>query len=710
MILHLGIGYIRYRNPDVGVDGVMKYDAVGKLGLKGSAITPSGFPRMTGLNGNLGGMGLGMGPTNGSLYFEDKPTAIASLTWVHGNHTTKIGADWRIDVWTNRAYNQAIGSYTFSNAQTIQPSTQAAPVTGGSVGYSYASFLLGQANSASVGAPGDPQYRRMSWSLFLQDTWKITRKLTLDYGVRWDLAMPSREIHHRMSMFSPNAPNPAAGGLPGATVYDGNGAGRCNCNFTDIYPYAIGPRLGAAYQITPKTVLRAGWGLTYTPVNQFGYLSFSSSLGTGWNTISFSPNNTWDPALLLRNGMQYNNADLYTASFDPGIRPQAGQINNPPNMIDRSGGRPGRINQWNISLQREISSNLVLEAAYLGSRGAWLNNNGLVDLNAITPQRLSAFGLDINNAADRALLRSTIASPAVVARGFKLPYPGFPTGQTLDQALRPFPQFGNLGVSWAPLGNSWYDALQAKLTKRFSHGLDLTSSFTWQKELDMNSVNDVFNRPNQKNLASASQPFQFVTAFNYELPKLSSSKAIRAVVGGWTFGGVLRYSSGTPIAVPASNNSLSGLLQRSTRMNRVAGQPLFLVDNLNCNCFDPARNFVLNPKAWSDPADGQWGYSAAYYNDYRNRRQPDEQLSFGRIFRLRERMTLQIRAEFFNVFNRTVFPAISGNNPTTTATADALGRKTGGFGFYNTAAAGNVQTGGIIPTSRNGQLVGRFQW
>jgi hypothetical protein len=165
-----------------------------------------------------------------------------------------------------------------------------------------------------------------------------------------------------------------------------------------------------------------------------------------------------------------------------------------------------------------------------------------------------------------------------------------------------------------------------------------------------------------------------------------------------------------PIAVPASNNSLSGLLQQNTRMNRVPGQPLFLVSNLNCKCFDPGRTFVLNPKAWSDPADGQWGYGAAYYSDYRNRRQPDEQMSIGRIFRLRERMTFQIRAEFFNVFNRTVFPALSGNNPVTTPTANANGLLTGGFGFYNTSTAGNVQTGGIIPTSRNGQLVARFEW
>ena len=145
-------------------------------------------------------------------------------------------------------------------------------------------------------------------------------------------------------------------------------------------------------------------------------------------------------------------------------------------------------------------------------------------------------------------------------------------------------------------------------------------------------------------------------------------------------------------------------------MTRVPGEPLFLVSDLNCRCFDPAGTLVLNPKAWADPADGQWGYGAAFYNDYRNRRQPDEELSLGRIFRIRERMHLQVRAEFCNVFNRTVFPAISRNNPVTTASRDALGRYIAGFGFLNTASANNVQTSGIIPTSRNGQLIARFEW
>ena len=91
---------------------------------------------------------------------------------------------------------------------------------------------------------------------------------------------------------------------------------------------------------------------------------------------------------------------------------------------------------------------------------------------------------------------------------------------------------------------------------------------------------------------------------------------------------------------------------RGTFANRVAGQPLFLKD-LNSHCIDPNKEFVLNPKAWSDPAQGDWGYSAVYYSDYRTQRRPDEQLSLGRVFRISEKMQASIRAEFFNVFNRT---------------------------------------------------------
>ena len=155
---------------------------------------------------------------------------------------------------------------------------------------------------------------------------------------------------------------------------------------------------------------------------------------------------------------------------------------------DRNGGRPGRVNQWNVAVQRELFKNLVVEVAYVGNRGVWLEANELVNVNAINPARLRALGIDITNAADRQLLTSRIDSAARSSARFQAPYAGFPGSATVMQSLRPFPQFNDrLGVRWAPLGNNWYDSLQVKLTKRYSQGLEMTAAYTWQKELVLGS-------------------------------------------------------------------------------------------------------------------------------------------------------------------------------------------------------------------------------
>src|SRR5262249_36145746 len=150
------------------------------------------------------------------------------------------------------------------------------------------------------------------------------------------------------------------------------------------------------------------------------------------------------------------------------------------------------------------------------------------------------------NATDRSLLTSTFASGQPQARGFKLPYPAFPTTSTLEQALRPFPQFSStLTPMYSPVGNSWYDSLQVKVTKRLSHGLSGSIAFTWQKELDLGStiqdgtggaINDALNRAVNKDISQFSQPFVFVPSFNYQFPGVGNSKVLRAVTKDWTIG------------------------------------------------------------------------------------------------------------------------------------------------------------------------------
>jgi hypothetical protein len=727
-VLHVGAGFLRFHNPDSTPDAVLQYDAVTQLGFKGAATDPSGFPRIVGpnlgnLQGNRGGMS-GMGPTQVNKFWNDKLTGVANATWVRNNHTYKFGGEFKQEVWSDVNFTAAQGRLAFSEAETGLPYLQNTTVGGGAIGYRYASFLLGLANTATVSATKQIQWRKQAWSFYGQDHWRVSPKLSFSYGLRWDYGGQGHELHHRASQISLTTPNPSAGGLPGAFIYEGEGPGRCNCNFTDAYPYAFGPRLGLAYQLNSKTVVRAGWGVTYSQLGNWWYVTGGSpTLGLGFNSIDFSNPAFGQPAAILRDGLIYNPADLTRASLDPGIRPLPGQTSGFGDfwwgvMQDRNGGRPGRVNQWNISVQRELFKNFVLEAAYVANRGVWLEANDLVNPNALNPARLQALGIDLNSAADRQLLTSRIDSAAAAARGFRAPYVGFPGSATVAQSLRPFPQFNDrLGVRWAPVGNNWYDSLQVKFTKRYSHGLDLTAAYTFQKELVLGSggnpglagptVNNIFDRKAQKSLASTSQPHIFVSGFSYTTPRWGANQWIRQALGNWTIGGYVRYASGALIQTPTSNNNLASLLGQgmNTRMNRVEGQPLFLKDP-NCGCIDPYQNLVLNPAAWVDAAPGQFAVSPGFYNDYRWQRQVSENLNFGRRFPIKERMAFELRAEFFNIFNRLMLQAPTSGNPAAAVTRNSAGELNGGFGFINPNNVG----GNAATAPRTGQIVARFEF
>jgi len=719
-LARIGVGFLRFHNPDSAVKEVLNYDAVGKLGLRGSVTNPAGFPRITGIgSGTYGGMNFNLGPSNANDYYNDKLTVNVDTTYIRGSHTYKLGAQWGNEMWSDRNTRGSQGIYNFATTQTSQPALQGFSLSGGSVGFGYASFMLGLVSSASVNAVQDPQWRKNTWALYLQDNWKATRRLTLDMGIRWDLQGQGHEIHWRNSMFGPGTPNPNAGGRPGAVIFEGFGPGRIGGQFTDTYPYAIGPRIGAAYQINDKTVFRAGWGFSYGQGPNWWYVTNQTLRGVGFDVYNTPSPAFAQPALYLKNGLEgmYDRNALYRPTLDPGSGLTPGTVASTiGNYYDRNGGRPQRINQWNIALQRELFRTMSLEAAYVGNRGVWLEANQLWSLNVMSTEYLKSRGLDINNAADRALLTSNLSSSAVKARGFDVPYPGYPTNRTLAQSLRPFPHLtSSVTPVWAPLGNSWYDSLQVKFTKRYSHGLDVSASYTWSKALARGTggsnaaalgggVNDQFNRVNQKSLASNDRPQILTVAFSYQTPRVTTNRIVRAITGDWVFAGLLRYQSGNLFSVPGSLASGIGnyTFQGNTRMNRVNTQPLFNVDK---NKIDPNRDVeVLNRAAWQDVGQGQWGFSAPYYRDYRWLRLINEDMNMGRVFPFKEngRMRLTVRVEFFNVFNRVRLPAPTSGNPTQTTTYDSQGRVTSGWGFINTING--------INGARNGQGVIRFEF
>jgi hypothetical protein len=711
LLLHLGVGLGDTRIND----HADRFDSAAQLGFTGTNSTL--FPVLgsvvgvvgSTLNGAQGGMGYTTGSGNQIHLIYRKPTANTSLTWVRNNHTLKFGGEMMVNGYQMFNETYTMGWLNYSPNESGLPSLNGVSLAS-TVGYPYASFLLGAVDNGFSGVPATTHMGAHAVSFFAQDTWKVTRKLTLDYGLRYDFSTYLQDGNGYYEIFSPSTANPGAGGRLGALIGEGYGGGRCNCQFASNYPFAFGPRIGMAYQITPKTVLRIGGGVSYfkTDDNSLGFSAGSEYIYT---TASYG-----DPAYLTKNGMPYK---ITFPNFDPGQYLFPGVLGSAPQAQDQHAGRPARQVQWSVGIQREVAHNLLVEASYVGNRGAYWNSGGMIAPNDIQPSLLSQVGLNLNNAANRTLLASPISSSIAQAAGFFAPYAGFPASATVAQALRPYPQYGNItNWHWVPDGDTWYESLQAKLTKRFSHGLDFGSSFTWAKQLtsgveddfgrgDGVVLNDIFNRPNQKALSVFDQPFLVVFSGSYTTPvlhggnKLTGNKVVSFIARDWQIGTLLRYASGLPIASPSSTNGLATYLFQGTLFNRVPGVPLF-TQNLNCHCFDPNTTFVLNPAAWTNPAAGQWGTAAAYYTDYRGQRRPVENLSLGRNFRIKERANFQIRAEFTNIFNRTEMNVPTSANPAATQTRNNAGQTTAGFGYIN--------TGTTFSTPRQGQLVARFQF
>jgi hypothetical protein len=293
------------------------------------------------------------------------------------------------------------------------------------------------------------------------------------------------------------------------------------------------------------------------------------------------------------------------------------------------------------------------------------------------------------------------------------------------QALRPYPQFANIPVSGDPLGKTWYDSLQTKLTKRFSHGLTGTATYTWQKSMDVgvdsnpnitvpngsgtptNYVNNtVLGAQTSKAISQFDQPQVLTIAASYALPKIAALGKIGSyILQDWQVGTLLNYSSGLPIPVPAANNSTANALFQGVTMYRVPGVPLYTVPNLNCACYDPTRVAVLNPAAWVNPGPGQFG-GAPYYTDYRYQRHPGENINLGRTWRIKERMSLNLRVEFSNFLNRTYYNNPTSTNPAVPVTRAPNGALTGGFGYISTVFSSTTQ----LAQPRNGTIVARFSF
>jgi hypothetical protein len=364
------------------------------------------------------------------------------LTWVKGNHTLKFGGNGEFQGSYTVSLQYQQGLFGFSPAQTAMPylvnntgTSSTANIGPNHIGLPYASFLLGAVDTAQVNPPSRVRFGKQQWGAYAQDSWKVTRKLTLDIGLRWDYSTWYKEQYGRSPEFSPTTPNPTASGYPGAAIYQAT----CHCDFAHNYPWAFGPRFGFAYQLSGKTVLRGGFGVEYTPSGVAQV--FGSASGNAQAQNSFGPASTPGAALMtLGQGVTVNGAPL-TASqvawpnFSPGFYPLAGVIPSAgPQYYDQNAGRPARQYQYSFSIQRELFPNLVVQASYIGNRGIWWpgyltpggDPYGLVNYNYLSNTILQQNGLSLNNPADIAILLSPIGTAGAQRFQNKLPFANFP--------------------------------------------------------------------------------------------------------------------------------------------------------------------------------------------------------------------------------------------------------------------------------------------
>lgn len=578
---------------------------------------------------------------------------VNNLTWATGRHQFKFGGEFRWMRFDNyRAVDSGglSGVYTFNNLSTSNLTDPRA----NALGNAWASFLLGDVYSGQRLIP--PQqariYRSNFYAWFVEDVMKLSRKFTVTLGLRQELPRSPWETTAGWSFLDTTQPNALAGGRPGVLSFVGPGV-----QLTDNYYGAWSPRVGLAYQVTPRTVIRTGFGLFYAPTNaaDIGQTYSVFNAGYTYPQVFAQVTNGRAPVFNIDSGVPAANVTL--PNSNPYLR--NGQT---IDAVSAGAEKPGTAASWTFNIQQELPKSFVLDVGYVGQR-AYRISSGLENLNQV----------DVRNLSLGATLSADINSAAARAAGISAPYPGF-TG-SVAQALRPYPQFTGINNDLQPNGWSTYNSLQTRLQKRYSNGVSFLLSYTWSKTLvsggsytgrgvdAASSVPlDTRNRILEKRLAAFDIPHNVVISWTYALPfgrgrryMSNPGRGLDLLAGGWEFTAIQRYASGTPLNI--SGGGVIPLFNSGNRPNRIPG-----VDPINnTENFDPAINRYLNSAAFSQPAPYTFGTGAPNYGDIRAFGMKNEDVSIHKNFRLFENHRIQFRAEAFNVFNRVVFGSPDNN-------------------------------------------------
>ncbi len=577
-------------------------------------------------------------PANTATDFGTSVTEIAdTLTWVKGRHTVKAGFDLR---WARLNVLQPpspTGAFTFSNLFTDLPGTA-------NTGTPLASFLLGQVQQFSIDLQQDEiRNRAHIQEYFVQDDWRLSDRITLNAGLRYTLNFPSNEVNDQVGTF-----NLDSGQIEFAGV---NGVPRAA---RQLHYDNLGPRLGAVGRLTESTVARAGYGLTW--IEMAGITTpFTTPVFPFLQTVSQRTLDNQTAAFLLAQGPSVTPIPLTAdAGLGQGVF-----------SVDRDLGS-GYVQQWNIAVQQQLSTNLSVEVAYTGSK---ITRVGLPDTNL---NQLAAEQLTLGNA-----LLQRVPNPyfGQIPRSSSL---GDPT-ITVAQLLKPYPQYTTVSLYRNNVGTTFYQGAYVSLRQRLAHGVTYAVTYTRSKLRDDASsvfdasiltgpvanfpVTDSFDRARERDDSTGDIPHAFTASVVWDLPfGAGRARQPRGVLGAlasdWTLSGIVTLQSGVPLAITqtTNNNAFAGF---GTQRPNLVGDPELPADErttsrwFNTAAFAAAPPFTLGSSS-RNPVRGP---------GYRNL-----DLAVARRVRLAGSVALELRGEVFNATNTTPLGA-----PNTTVGAAAFG-------------------------------------
>ncbi|MBI3209743.1 MAG: TonB-dependent receptor [Candidatus Solibacter usitatus] len=555
---------------------------------------------------------------------------------VFSKHLFKFGTDIRVMQANVQQGANVDGGFSFDRTFTQGPNPNAATAIAGDA---MASFLLG------VGTGSLTLNNRMNATtgkyvgFYAADDWKITSRLTLNIGLRYGFDFAFTERFDRMNVFDPTAASPlaaAAGldGLKGGLSFLGSGGRGRRLTQTDLF--AWDPRFGFAYQLRKRTVIRGGYGIFHAPSLRSAQ-SLNSNTGFSSTTQFIAAANGVSPTNFLR--------DPFPGGLLPVTGNAAGLLTGVGTAITAAMDGDYRIpytQNWSANVQQQLPANILLEAGYTGNRGLHLSF-GNYNLNQLRPEQLSSqLQQQVRNPFFGQIATGTLSTPTV----------------PLSALSSPFPQFLNVGLQFPSGSNALYHSFQLKAEKRFSKGVSFLLSYTAQKLMDNNSIiavvgsnaasQNIYDRRADWSVSANDVSQLLALSYVYELPFGRGR-----LFGGWQVNGVFAAQTGLPLALSTQNTSGAGnAVLRPNNNGRSAKLDTPIESRLN-KYFDTT--------VFSQPAPFTLGNAGRVLPDVRTHGARNMNLSLFKNVVLRERVTVQFRAEAFNLTNSPQFGRPNSN-------------------------------------------------